>query len=113
MRIAAKTVETIVDDDEGLSSLHVAWLDAGGYFSVARERGQDAIYCELNDQSQAFYSRTVRYAMSGRNVRFWVSGDEHFDGSGRIKDIEVVIPDGALDLEGISSCLRAIFGAAS
>jgi hypothetical protein len=44
MLVTGKQIETIIDDDEGLSSFYVRWSDAGGYFSVARESGEDAIY---------------------------------------------------------------------
>ena len=112
MLVTAKKVETIVDDDEGLSSFYVAWLDAGGYYSVARERGEDVIYCELNDQSSGFYSKTVKYTITGRRIKFWVSDDEYFDGPNRINEIEIVIPDKVGDIEQISSCLKFIFGTA-
>jgi hypothetical protein len=113
MLVTAKNVETIVDDDEGLSSFYVAWLDAGGYFSVAKESGEEFIYCELNDQSNGFYSKTVKYTITGRRIKFWVSDDEYFDRSNRINEIEIVIPDKEFDIERISSCLEFIFGKAN
>jgi hypothetical protein len=54
MLITVRKVETIVDDDDRLSSFFASWLEAGGYFSVAKERGEYVIYCEFNDQSNGF-----------------------------------------------------------
>jgi len=110
MLVTGKKVETIVDDDEGLSSFHVAWLEAGGYFSVAIEQGGDEIYCELNDQANGFYSNTVNYTITDRRIKFRVSDDEYFDRPNRINEIEIVIPDKEFDIEEISSCLKVIFG---
>jgi hypothetical protein len=110
MFVTGKKVETIVDDDEGLSSFYVTWLDAGGYFSVAIEWGEGPIYCEVNDQANGFYSKTVTYTMTDRKIRFRVSDDEYFDRSNRINEIEVAIPEKEFDLKEISSCLKFIFG---
>jgi hypothetical protein len=106
--VAGKKVETIVDDNEGLVSFHVAWQDAGGYFLVSRERGEPQIYCELNDQANGFYSKTVKYSIDDRKIKFVVSNDEYFDAINGINEIEVVITEG-LDMGEISSCLEFIF----
>lgn len=108
MLVTGKKVETFIDDDEGLSSFHVAWLDAGGYFSVAIESGENIIYCELNNQSNGFYSKTVKHTITGRRIKFWVSDDEYFDRSNRINEIEIVIPD-KFDIGEVSSCLEHVF----
>jgi hypothetical protein len=108
MSVAATTVETVVDDGEGLSSF-CASLDPGeGYFCISIENGKNVIYCELNDQSLGFYSETVKYESAERKINFWTSGDEYFDRSDFINEIEVVIPD-MFDMEEIGSCLKFIF----
>ena len=113
MLITGKKVETIVDDDEGQSSFYVTSLDAGeGYFCVVRENGEDLIYCELNDQSNGFYSKTVKYTITGRRIKFWVSDGEYFDRSNRINEVEIAIPDKEFDMEEISSCLKFVIGKA-
>jgi hypothetical protein len=106
--VAGIKVETIVDDNEGLVSFHVAWQDAGGYFLVARERGETQIYCELNDQANGFYSKTLKYSIDDRKIKFVISNDEYFDAINGINEIEVVIPEG-LDMGEISACLEFIF----
>jgi hypothetical protein len=110
MVIKGKHVETIVDDDEGLSSFYATSLDpAEGYFCVAIVSGDNLIYCELNDQSNGFYSKTVKYTMTGRRITFRVFDDEYFDSSNRLNEVEVAIPDKEFDLEEIASCLKFIF----
>src|SRR5215475_13758556 len=113
MLVTGKNIETIVDDGEGLSSFYVAWLDAGGYFAVDIENGDNTIFCEFNDQSNGFYSKTVKYAMNGRRIKFWVSVDEYFDRKNRINEIDIVIPDKEFDIKEISSCLEFIFSTAN
>ena len=112
MLVTGKKVETIVDDDEGLSSFYVAWLEAGGYFSVEKESGENVIYVELNDQSNGFYSKTVKYTIADRRIKFRLSDDEYFDRPNRINEIEIVIPDEGFNIKEISTCLKFIFGSA-
>jgi hypothetical protein len=108
----ASEVQMAIDDDEEDSYVFLR-LAEGGYFDVGSNPGMDAVYCEFLDQANGFESRTVRYEIGSRKVRFSVSGDEYFEPSNRIQRLDVLIPEDVVDMSPVEACLAAVFDAGS
>lgn len=109
LSIEATRVELIVDDDEGFHSFHAVSTKPRGFLSLARSSEEPGIYCELNDQSQGFRSRTVSYELRAQLVIITVTAPESFESRRSTQRIEVRLPPGTSAAE-VVTCLRAVFG---
>lgn len=106
--LEATRVELIVDDDEGFHSFHAVATRPRRFLSLARSSEEPEVYCELNDQSQGFRSRTVSYELRFPIVTFTVEAPESFELGHATRRVDVRLPPTTSAAE-VATCLRAVF----
>lgn len=102
----ATDVEVIRDDEEGLTSLCVRWCDIGGYLCVARDPDEEGLYCEYCDQSNGFYSKTIRSKWLNDCIAFELGGIESFSATERIQQLRIRVE---ARREEIGQCIELLF----
>jgi hypothetical protein len=94
----ANKIETIFDDDEGVTSFCVWWGNVGSYLSIDYEKEDAKIYCEYGDQSNGFYPTYLRYEINNNVINFILEGTEFFSKKEKNQKISIEIPNSS-DLE--------------
>jgi hypothetical protein len=61
-RVAARSLETMTEDEEGVTSLFVKWGSIDQYVTVARDENDEKVYCEVSDQVNGDMFASIRFS---------------------------------------------------
>lgn len=91
----ATEIEVAIDDEEGLTSISFAWEGPGGYFIITNDPESRRIYCELEDQSNGFYTENIDYfiAHDGKSVTLRIDSGLTFIREKSINEIKIELPE--------------------
>lgn len=107
--VQAIKIETITDDEDGLSSLCVWWGMIGEYIALAREVTASEIECEYGDQINSFHPKTLIYQLGKRELILQLKGNEFFDHDKRIQEMIIDLGGFTASWNEIKGCLQSIF----
>ena len=114
IQAVAQLIEVIIDDEDGLSSFFVKWGVSGvsgQYISIAREDGNENVYCELFDQvnGSEFNPSLLRFYYSNKTLVFEVAPPETFVKGLEKRSIEIDLSGVQFDENELVACLKHLF----
>lgn len=78
IKVVAQSIDTSLDDDEGLSSVFIKWGPAGQYVDLTRESDGEKIYCEFFDQANGAEFESIKFNYSNKVFALDVAPPETF-----------------------------------
>jgi hypothetical protein len=109
IRVVAQSIETSLDDDEGLTSLFIKWGPVGQYIDLARQEDDDKVYCELFDQANGAEFGSIRFSYSNSQLALEVTPPETFVPRQREHTVEIDLSGVHFDDEDLTACLAHLF----
>lgn len=109
IKVVAQSLDTSVDDDEGLSSVFIKWGAAGQYVDLTREEDGEKVYCEFFDQANGAEFDSIKFNYSNKTLALDVAPPETFVRGQQEHRAEIDLNRVQLSEREFLDCLQHLF----